>query len=354
MIELDEGYFSVASKEIERGKGTRGRGAEGKQNVAVMAESTPLEDIETGKKEKHVRYFKARVLDSHQSEGTNGLSVAAPLIINYIDSAMMLADFKKARDLKPDAIICTMHWGTEYQSLPNSYQKKWEKFCYDQGADMVIGGHPHVLQPVELKEVNGKQRLTAWSLGNFVSNQRDRYKDGGMILRADLVKSSEAVNIEHVTHTFTWVYPRQEAAVKPFYILPEFDYGIHRPDFFTPEVQTKSNLFYTDSRALFQSHSKGSVEYKVDADSTVVTHYKLLLSGYYAQEYSEGILRNPINFSKKFTPTIHKVVAPDGTYHWVIGYFLTEEEARGTQVHDAVIPNPRMVFISPTIYKVLP
>ena len=73
MIELDEGYFSVASKEIERGKGTRGRGAEGKQNVAVMAESTPLEDIETGKKEKHVRYFKARVLDSHQSEGINGV-----------------------------------------------------------------------------------------------------------------------------------------------------------------------------------------------------------------------------------------------------------------------------------------
>ena len=65
--------FSVASKEIERGKGTRGRGAEGKQNVAVMAESTPLEDIETGKKEKHVRYFKARVLDSHQSEGINGV-----------------------------------------------------------------------------------------------------------------------------------------------------------------------------------------------------------------------------------------------------------------------------------------
>ena len=73
MIELDEGYFSVASKEIERGKGTRGRGAEGKQNVAVMAESTPLEDIETGKKEKHVRYFKAMVLDSHQSEGINGV-----------------------------------------------------------------------------------------------------------------------------------------------------------------------------------------------------------------------------------------------------------------------------------------
>jgi len=67
MIELDEGYFSVASKEIEAGQGIRGRGAQGKQNVAVMAESTPLENTDTGKQERHVRYFKAKVLESHQS-----------------------------------------------------------------------------------------------------------------------------------------------------------------------------------------------------------------------------------------------------------------------------------------------
>ena len=73
MIELDGGYCSVASKEIERGKGTRGRGAEGKQNVAVMAESTPLEYIETGKTEKHGRNFQARVHDSNQREGRQGL-----------------------------------------------------------------------------------------------------------------------------------------------------------------------------------------------------------------------------------------------------------------------------------------
>ncbi|MND92748.1 ISXO2-like transposase domain protein [compost metagenome] len=73
MVELDEGYFSVSSKEIERGKGTRGRGAKGKQKVAVMAESTVLEVTETGKQDRHVRYFKAKVLDSHQSEGINEL-----------------------------------------------------------------------------------------------------------------------------------------------------------------------------------------------------------------------------------------------------------------------------------------
>lgn len=67
MVELDEGYFTVESSEVEQGKGVRGRGAAGKQNVAVMAESTPLEGPEKGRQEKHVRYFKAKVLDTHLS-----------------------------------------------------------------------------------------------------------------------------------------------------------------------------------------------------------------------------------------------------------------------------------------------
>lgn len=68
MIEMDEGYFTVESSEIEKAKGGRGRGAAGKSNVAVMAESTPLEDIETGEKTNHCRYFKAKVLATHQAD----------------------------------------------------------------------------------------------------------------------------------------------------------------------------------------------------------------------------------------------------------------------------------------------
>lgn len=68
MIEMDEGYFTVACSQVEQSKGKRGRGAAGKKNVMVSAESTPLENPETGKKSKHVRYFKAKVLDSHKSE----------------------------------------------------------------------------------------------------------------------------------------------------------------------------------------------------------------------------------------------------------------------------------------------
>jgi transposase-like protein len=71
MIEMDEGYFTVASSELAQSQGIRGRGAVGKANTLIMVESVPLEDIETGEKSKAVRYFKAKVLDTHLSEEVN-------------------------------------------------------------------------------------------------------------------------------------------------------------------------------------------------------------------------------------------------------------------------------------------
>ncbi len=61
MIEMDEGYFTIESSEIEQQKGIRGRGAFGKQNVMIIAESTPLEDPTTQKKDRQCPYFKAKV-----------------------------------------------------------------------------------------------------------------------------------------------------------------------------------------------------------------------------------------------------------------------------------------------------
>ncbi|KAF7277664.1 hypothetical protein GWI33_000956 [Rhynchophorus ferrugineus] len=68
MLEFDEGHFEKATSQEEKDDLKRGKGSQKQQNVAVMAESTPLEDIETGKKSKHVRYFKMKVLDSYKSE----------------------------------------------------------------------------------------------------------------------------------------------------------------------------------------------------------------------------------------------------------------------------------------------
>lgn len=71
MIEMDEGYFTVESSEFEKNKAMRGRGAAGKRNVAIMAESTPLEDVNTSRNSKHCRYFKAKVLETHSKDDIN-------------------------------------------------------------------------------------------------------------------------------------------------------------------------------------------------------------------------------------------------------------------------------------------
>ncbi|AHW58570.1 IS1595-like element ISDor1 family transposase [Sunxiuqinia elliptica] len=71
MIEMDEGYFTVESSEVEKSRGKRGRGAAGKSPVSVMAESAQLEDVETGEKTSQCRYFKARVLESHHADEIN-------------------------------------------------------------------------------------------------------------------------------------------------------------------------------------------------------------------------------------------------------------------------------------------
>lgn len=70
-VEFDEGYFSTETSERDKQDLKRGRGSQKKTNVSVMAESTPLEDIETGKSSKHCRYFKMRVMESHLSEDIN-------------------------------------------------------------------------------------------------------------------------------------------------------------------------------------------------------------------------------------------------------------------------------------------
>jgi hypothetical protein len=85
MIEMDEGYFTVASSGIEQSKGIRGRGAAGKANTLIMAESVALEDVETGEKSKSCRYFKAKILSSHLSEEINA-EAGSQLTVNVLYS----------------------------------------------------------------------------------------------------------------------------------------------------------------------------------------------------------------------------------------------------------------------------
>ena len=85
----------------------------------------------------------------------------------------VLTDIAKAKDMADVVIVCP-HWGTEYTFIPSSYQQKFAKQMTEAGADLIIGTHPHVIQPVEwIRGTNGKEALCFYSLGNYVSSQYD-------------------------------------------------------------------------------------------------------------------------------------------------------------------------------------
>lgn len=124
--------------------------------------------------------------------GTNGLSVKAPNIVNYIDREQMAKDILRAKKMHPDCIIACMHWGLEYHLTPNDEQRELADWLFEQGVTHIIGGHPHVMQPLEVRtdSLTGQRHVLAYSLGNFVSNQSKPHTYGGMMVHLTLEKDS--------------------------------------------------------------------------------------------------------------------------------------------------------------------
>lgn len=257
--------------------------------------------------------------------GTNGLVVPAPIIINYIDSSVMKADFAKARE-KADYIICTLHWGAEYQHLPNDYQKNYEKYCYELGADMVIGGHPHVIQPALTKTVKGEEKLTAWSLGNFVSNQRDRYKNGGMLVQAVIERNQNidgkgnSVSLKEANYWLAYVHKREEGVFKPYYILPDFNYNALSPGFLPTTDLALMREFFADSRKLMKDH--GNLNELTLSDIETSGFYEKEMAGYFTIKLSEY----PKDL-KMLNGLIHRMTDSSGEHIWISGRCLTIEDA---------------------------
>ncbi len=112
--------------------------------------------------------------------GTNGIKATSPNIVNYIDKNTILQDIQSAKARQPDAIIACMHWGEEYQSLPNREQRELANWLLQQGVTHIIGSHPHVIQPMELCTNGTEQHIIVYSLGNFISNMSKANTDGGL------------------------------------------------------------------------------------------------------------------------------------------------------------------------------
>jgi poly-gamma-glutamate synthesis protein (capsule biosynthesis protein) len=200
--------------------------------------------------------FKLTLLN--YTYGTNGLPVHKPNIVSMIQKDQIKKDLDRAKDMQPDAIIVFIHWGAEYQSMPSDWQKDIAAFCFNNGAHMVIGAHPHVLQPMEWNRKENK--LIAWSLGNFVSGQRKRYTDGGSMIRIELEKirfndTLAYTGIDTAGYILEWVY-RTADQEKNYYILPVPTVEPVLNNFVKDETSREAfKTFVDDSRALFRKNN---------------------------------------------------------------------------------------------------
>ncbi len=190
--------------------------------------------------------------------GTNGITVNPPPLVAYIDTLRIAGDVKKAREKNADITIVFIHWGNEYDTLPSPAQKKTAQAIIRAGAGMIIGSHPHVIQPMTwLPDSTGAARPVVWSMGNFVSNQRRRRTDGGAMTKFELTRTNGEVKITSSGYILTWVYTPVINGKKQFRILPCSLYE-DNPEFFqSPSDYSAMKLFVSDARRLLDSANTG-------------------------------------------------------------------------------------------------
>jgi len=206
--------------------------------------------------------------------GTNGIPVTKPNVVNPIDTTLIRKDMVRARELNPDAIIVFMHWGNEYENQPTKQQRQLTEFCFKLGAKLVIGAHPHVLQPMEWRKEDNQ--LVVYSLGNFVSGQRPRYRDGGAMLQVELKKiindSISVTTIDTANYRLQWVY-RSSDSKRKFFILPVSSFENDSSNFIKDDASKFAfKTFIDDSRKLLEKYNKGIAELTQIPSDTLITY----------------------------------------------------------------------------------
>ena len=195
--------------------------------------------------------------------GTNGVEVNKPYIVNYIDKKVISEDIAKARSKNAAIVLVFLHWGKEYSSTPLKEQYDLSEFLFEEGADIIIGSHPHVLQKmIWIKDdpEKGKGRLIAFSLGNFVSDQRKQGTEGGAMVRIEIKRKDHAIFITNADYYLTWVYTPVEKCRKKFFVIPCSEYE-NKPGFFSsPDYYRRMKKFMNESRSLLYSQNSNFYE----------------------------------------------------------------------------------------------
>lgn len=173
---------------------------------------------------RNINGFKVGFLN--YTYGTNGFEVKGDVVVDYIDHDRIDADVRMLREAGAELIAACMHWGEEYVLLPVASERRHADFLRRCGVEMIIGGHPHVVQPLRLaSDRYAPGRVTVYSLGNLISNMKTRDTRGGAMaevrLRRDSVgKAYVDTAFYHLVYTVPPSAAQRNFAVMPIDSVP--------------------------------------------------------------------------------------------------------------------------------------
>lgn len=183
--------------------------------------------------------------------GTNGIPIQGDVVVDFIDQQLIADDIALARERGAHAICVNLHWGIEYQLKPVASQRTLADWLVTQGVDLIIGGHPHVVEPMEVRysEEYDKNVLLVYSMGNFISNQSDIDTRGGAMVKVSLrLQNDHAVIVDPRYKLFFVQKPR--SAGENYVLIPEA-----RPDLLRDDSRNEFTRFMQRTHDLVTSHN---------------------------------------------------------------------------------------------------
>ena len=184
--------------------------------------------------------------------GTNGIPIQGNVVVDFLDRQLIASDIALARERGAQAICVNLHWGIEYVLQPIEEQKTLGDWLVSQGVDLIIGGHPHVVEPMEVRysKEYDKDVLLVYSMGNFISNMSTIDCVGGAMVKVSLRMENGHPVIDHPRYKLFYVQ-KPAAHGQNYVLIPE-----SRPDLLRADCRGEFDRFMKRTHDLVTSHNK--------------------------------------------------------------------------------------------------
>jgi len=199
---------------------------------------------------KNIKGFKIGFLN--YTYGTNGIEPRDGAEIALIDRDKIAGEIAMTKDAGAEIIVVAMHWGIEYVLLENGVQRNLADFLVDQGVDLIIGGHPHVIQPMKVvrNEKENKDVLVVYSLGNFISNMKTADTRGGALVRATIVRDSDGkARFSHADYD-TFFSAKPDGGKSNFKVIPSW-----MPEMIPASQKAHWQIFDRGAQKIFDTYN---------------------------------------------------------------------------------------------------